>query len=156
MTEQSSNRQFERVLSNILPYRATSIRSPIVYDPLYSEPFEVSELIAIRDEPNSMFYLAVVTDVTSDEIVLHYLVCTNHDISKAIFRFSWHLPSSNTIVLSNLAPIGTIAYSGTVRLESVRNLLVARNLELTSKLRLKRKSQKILHHIYDELFIYNR
>jgi hypothetical protein len=156
MTEQSSNRQFERVLSNILPYRATSIRSPIVYDPLYSEPFVISEIIAIRDEPNSSFYLAVVTDVNSDEIVLHYLGCTNHDISKAIFRFSWHLSSSNAIVLSNLAPAGTIAYTGTVRLESVRNLLVARNLELTSKLRLKKKSQKTLYHVYDELFVYNR
>jgi hypothetical protein len=156
VTEQSSGRQFERVVSNISPYRASLTRSADTYVPIYSDIFEISELIAVRDEPNSTFYLAKVTDVTDDSITVHYFGCTNPDISKAVFRPAWHLPDTDTMTLKTLAPKDMVAYTGTIRLDSLRELLVARNLELTSKLKLRRKSQKLLHHIHDELFIFNR
>jgi hypothetical protein len=156
MTEQSSGRQFERVVSNILPYRATSSRSAVVYDPTYSDDFLVDEFVAIRDEPNTPFYLAKVTDVTDVGVNVHYFGCTNPDISKATFRPAWHLPLQDQMILSTNAPRGTIEYSGAIEFDSLRNLLVARNLELTSGKRLRKKSQKLLHHIQDELFIFSR
>jgi hypothetical protein len=60
------------------------------------------------------------------------------------------------MILSTNAPRGTIEYSGAIEFDSLRNLLVARNLELTSGKRLRKKSQKLLHHIQDELFIFSR
>jgi hypothetical protein len=156
MIEQSSGRQFERLISNMLPYRATSSRSAAVYVPIYSDPFLVDEFIAIRDEPNSPFYIAKVTDVTDVGICVHYYGCTNPDISRAIFRPAWHLPNSDVIILANSVPDGAVKYSGVIQFESLRNLLVARNLEMISSRRLRKKSQKLLFHIYDELFIFNR
>jgi hypothetical protein len=85
MKEEATSRIFERVVSNILPYRATSIRSSPVFEPHYSDPFVVSEIIAIRDVPDSVFYLARVTSVTDVDISVHYLGCTQIDISRAIF-----------------------------------------------------------------------
>ena len=156
MTEQSSGRQFERVVSNILPYRATSSRSAAVYDPTCSDDFLVDEFVAIRDEPHTPFYLAKATDVTDIGVNVHYFGCTNPDISKATFRPAWHLPHSDQMILSTNVPRGTIEYTGAIEFDSLRNVLFARNLELTSGKRLRKKSQKLLHHIQDELFIFSR
>ena len=72
MTEESSDRKFERAVSNILPYRAISTKSPIVFEPVYSDPFVISEVIAVRDHPNFPFYLAKVTSVTDSGISVQY------------------------------------------------------------------------------------
>jgi hypothetical protein len=156
MTEESSSRTFERVVSNILPYRASSARSADVYEPMYSDPFVISEFIAIRDEPASAFYLAKVVSVSESEIVVHYFGCTTHNIARAVFRPAWHLPDTEIMKLAFIRPANNVPYSGTVQIDSLRNLLVARNLELTSASRLRRKSQKLLFPIHDELFIFDR
>ena len=156
MDEQSSGRTFERVISNILPYRASSIRAPAVYVPLYSDVFLVDEFIAIRDEPNSPFYIAKVTSVTESSIEVHYYGSTHPDLSRATFRPAWHKPNSDVIHLSTTQPTDTIRYAGVIELDSIRNLLVARNLEMLSSRKLRKKSQNKLFHIYDELFIFDR
>ena len=156
MDEQSSGRTFERVISNILPYRASSIRAPAVYVPLYSDVFLVDEFIAIRDEPNSPFYIAKVTSVTESSIEVHYYGSTHPDLSRATFRPAWHKPNSDVIHLSTTQPRDTIRYAGVIELDSIRNLLVARNLEMLSSRKLRKKSQNKLFHIYDELFIFDR
>ena len=156
MDEQFTGRQFERVISNILPYRSSSVRTPVVYVPTYSDPFLIDEFVAIRDEPNSPFYIAKVTDVTESNIEVHYYGSTQPDLSRAIFRPAWHLPDSDTFLLANTAPANTVRYSEVIQLGNIRNLLVARNLEMLSSRKLRRKSQKLMFHIYDELFIFDR
>ena len=156
MTEDFSDREFERVVSNILPYRATSARSSVVFEPVYSDPFVVSEIIAVRDEPGSQFYLAKIMNVTDVGISVHYFGCTSHDISKAIFRPTWHVPGSDEMKLSTTQLNGTIPYIGTILNDALTNLLVARNLEFTSANRLRRKSQRVIFPVHDELFVYNR
>jgi transposase InsO family protein len=155
MIEESTSRTFERVVSNILPYRATSVPIVTTFEPLYSDPFVVSEIIALRDEPNSLFYLANVVNVTDFEISVHYFDCTNRNISKAIFRPVWHLPDSEIMILSTSQPNGTIPYTGIIQLDSLRNLIVARDLEFTKKRQLRRKSQQVLFPVHDELFIFD-
>jgi transposase InsO family protein len=156
MIEDSTDREFERVVSNILPYRATSARSAVVHEPVYSDPFVISEIIAIRDEPGSQFFLAKVVNVTEAGISVHYFGCTSHDISKAVFRPAWHRSGSDEMKLSITQPNGTIPYIGTILNDSLSSLLIARNLEFTSANRLRRKSQHVIAPVHDELFVYNR
>jgi hypothetical protein len=86
VTEENSGRVFERVVSNVLPYRATSIRSSAAFQPYYSDPFAISEIIAVRDIPDSVFYVTKVTHVSDVDISVHYFGCTRMDLTRAIFR----------------------------------------------------------------------
>ena len=155
MTEDATGRKFERVSSNILPYRATSVRRHADYDPVYSDPFVIGEIIAVRDEPASPFYLASVLAISAISIQVHYLGCTQADISRSVFRFCWHTILSNIIVLSDQQPARHVHYTGSINNDSLRNLLVARNLELTATRKLRKKSQRAIANVHDELFIFD-
>ena len=63
MTEDSSDHRFERTALNMLPCRATSAVTSKAYDPFYSGPFNIDEIIAIRDDPDSPFYIAKATAI---------------------------------------------------------------------------------------------
>ena len=154
MTEDSTSRNFERAITNILPYRATSARSGPLFDPAHSDPFVHNELIAVRDEPDSPCYVAVVTAIAADHISVQYYGCTTADLARAIFRPGWHLPNDNAIQLADQAPPNLIAYTGTLQFNALRDLLVARNLELTQSKRLRKKSQRALNDSPADLFIF--
>jgi hypothetical protein len=51
--DDTSKRRYERVLSNLLPYRAKKAKSnaDANFSPLYSDPFVEDEFLAVRDEP---------------------------------------------------------------------------------------------------------
>jgi hypothetical protein len=49
MNENSTGRRFERAVLNILPYRASKAPLPPSYDPFYSKPFGIGEIVANRN-----------------------------------------------------------------------------------------------------------
>jgi len=155
MIQDSNGRLFERVLTNILPYRATSVWNAPAFDPATNDPFVPDEVIAVRDSPGTPFYLARISSISAADITVHYYGCKNRDLERAVFRPSWHLPNTNDIVLSNQQPQNTIPYVGVLDFDALRQLLVARNLEFTQARRLRRKSQRILSPVHDELFVYD-
>ena len=156
MTEDATGRMFERALTNILPHRAVSAKGPAVYDPKYSDPISPHEFIAVRDSPGEPFYIATVKTINTKSIKVQYLGCTQVDLERAVFRPCWHLPNSNIIKLAVTQPNNHLACTGTLYLESLRNLLVGRNMEFTLGMRLRRKSQRIIAPMHDELFIFQR
>ena len=157
MDEQSTGRSFERVISNILPSYSSSQRTPVDYIPSYSDPFQVDEFIAIRDEPNSPFYIALVTEVTDEDITVHYYGSTTRDIERAKFRPCWHKDDSNEISLTiHAAPLNMTKYTGVIALDSIEDLLVARKLGMLSSRKLRRRSQQLLFHHREELFVFDK
>jgi hypothetical protein len=61
VTDDASKRRYERVISNLLPYRAKKAKGNADaqrYNEAYSEPFVPNEFIAVRDDPKSPFYIA--------------------------------------------------------------------------------------------------
>ena len=72
MTEVATGRNFQRAITNILPYRATSNRSAAVFDPAHADPFVISEITAVRDDPDSPVYVAKVTSIAADSISVQY------------------------------------------------------------------------------------
>ena len=154
MTQDSNGRLFERVLTNILPCRATSVLNAPAFDPATNDPFVPDEVIAVRDSPGTPFYLARISSISTADMTVHYHGCKNRDLERAVFRPSWHLPNTNDIVLSNQQPQNTIPYVGVLDFDALRQLLVARNLEFTQARRLRRKSQRILSPVHDELFVH--
>jgi hypothetical protein len=71
--DDTSKRRYERVLSNLLPYRAKKAKpnADANFSPLNSDPFVEDEFLAVRDEPSGPFYLARVILVTIS-ITVHY------------------------------------------------------------------------------------
>ena len=146
-----------------LPHRATSSSTPSTFDPFYSDPFTVNEIIAVRDEPGSMYFIARTIGTSNKDITVHYFGSTTRDTEKAIFRPCFHLPIANQlfgesgdITLATTQPADQVPYAGILELDSLRDLIVARNLVFTSAHRLRRKSQKILHPVHEELFIFEK
>ena len=114
------------------------------------------EIVAVRDEPNQPFFIARLTSTTSTAITVHYHGCTSADIARAVFRPGWHLENSNEIVLSNDQPPNHVPYMGIIELDSLGNLLVARNLEFTKAARLRKKSQRAIAPVKEELFMFEK
>ncbi len=95
--------RYERVISNILPFRATKAKSnaDATFSQVYSEPFLVDEFIAIRDDPTGPIYTATtVLEVSPTSIRVHYYGTTGIVLAEAIFKPCWHEPESSDIVLS--------------------------------------------------------
>jgi hypothetical protein len=155
MTEISTGRSFERVISNILPCRAVSIRSNTTFDPTHSDPFAPGEFVAVRDAPSTPFYIAKATSINATGISAHYHGCTHRNIARAVFKPCWHAPNSNAISLALLAPANEIPCTGELQFDSLRNLLVARNLEFTNARKLRKKSERQIAPLHDELFIFD-
>jgi hypothetical protein len=151
-----SEREFERSISNLLPWKAQSRKKARngQYDETVNAPFAVNEFIAVRDEPSSWFFLAKVTTVKPKFIIVHYYGTRSGNLHLATFSPGWHLTHSAHITLSDLQPTRHLRYSGVLQLDSLSTLLVARNLSMTSASRLTSKSRRVLTPVRDELFIF--
>ena len=151
-----TNREFERSIANLLPWRADSRKKArnAQYDEHVSTPFAVDEFIAVRDEPGSWFFLAKVTSLATTAIVVHYYGTRSANLKLATFYPGWHLSTQNHIQLSFAQPAHHIRYTGVLDLSSINSLLVARKLTLTSASRLSSKSRRLIMPVRDELFIF--
>jgi hypothetical protein len=167
MTEDLTGRKFERVLTNVLPYRASSARAQAVYDPATSDPFIIGEIVAVRDAPATPYYLAEVIAISATSTTVHYFGCRQRDLARATFRPAWHLPNGNEISLASPTrpekrngphrrTLRQLAYTGVLEFDALRQLLVvARNLEFTTAHKLRKKSQGGLAPTHDELFVFD-
>jgi hypothetical protein len=160
LTQLDTNRQYERAIINLLPWRAVSAKQPrnAQFDPETSDPFTVNEFIAVRDEPKSWFFLAKITAITislqDPVLIVHYYGCKDGDLKRVKFLPCWHLETQQHIVLAPVKPAQHISYTGMVNFSSLQGLLVARNLGLTAMSLLTSKSRRMLMPIRDELFTY--
>ena len=160
LTQLDTERQFERAIINLLPWRAVTARLPrnAQFDSESSDPFTVNEFIAVRDEPKSWFFLAKITAVTvslrAPVLVVHYYGCKDGDLKRVKFLPCWHLETQQDITLAPNKPAHHIGYTGMVDFASLPTLLVARKLNLTATSILTSKSRRILMPIRDELFTY--
>ena len=151
-----TNREFERSISNLLPWRAVSNKKAknAHYVDNTSTPFTVNEFIAVRDEPGGWFFVAKISAVTASSLVVHYFGTRSANLVLASFYPGWHLSTQNHIQLSLTAPEHHIRYTGVLELSAINTLLVARNLALTAVFRLTSKSRRLLMPVRDELFIF--
>jgi hypothetical protein len=160
VTQLDTERQFERAVINLLPWRAVTARLPrnAQFDSESSDPFTVNEFIAVRDEPESWFFLAKITAVTvslrAPVLVVHYYGCKAGDLKRVKFLPCWHLETQQNITLAPNKPAHHIGYTGMVDFASLPTLLVARRLNLTATSILTSKSRRLLMPIRDELFTY--
>jgi transposase InsO family protein len=160
-----SRRRYERVISNLLPYRAGKAKdnANAAYNQQYSEPFTIGEFIAIRDDPTGPFYVAKVELIFDKTITVHYYGCTGMVLNTAIFKPCWHMVCGDDIVLQCEMPDWNddgrpnfVAYSGTLDLRDVHTVLVARQLEFTKAGKLRFKSIRALAPFQDQLFRFER
>ncbi len=145
-----TKRAYERVLSNVLPYRAVcaKVNANAQYNKQYSEQLKEGEFIAIRDEPTDPIYLAEVMDVQPNHVCLHYYGTTGLILATAIFKPCWHEVSSDDVILDR-APWDThlnfVPYAGEVDLTDLHTVLVARQLEFTKAGKLRFRSLRSLN-----------
>jgi hypothetical protein len=151
-----TNREFERSISNLLPWRAVSNKKAknAHYVDNTSAPFTVNEIIAVRDEPGGWFFVAKISAVTASSLVVHYFGTRSANLALASFYPGWHLSTQNQIQLSLTAPDHHIRYTGVLELSAINTLLVARDIAFTAAYRLTRKSRRLLMPVRDELFIF--
>jgi transposase InsO family protein len=154
MREISTRRRFERALVNILPCKATTAPKPPSFDPAYSDPLTVDEFVAVRDEPDGPFYIALVKSVTATAVAVHYYGPVNPELPKAKFLPCWHLPNNDLMRRQLLQPPNHIPYSGELEIASLDVLLVARGLLMTASNRLRVKSQRLITPMLDDLFLF--
>jgi hypothetical protein len=121
MTQMDTNREFERSISNLLPWNATIRKKArnAQYDETTSDPFEVDEFIAVRDGPGSWFFLAKVKTVRENFIIVHYYGTRSANLSLATCSPGWHLPKNDFIRLAKSQPQHCIRYSGVLQLDSM-------------------------------------
>jgi hypothetical protein len=151
-------RLYERSISNLLPWRATTARTArhARFDAAISTstPLLIDEFLAVRDEPNSWFYIAKITYVGIASIIVHYYGTKSNNLQRAKFHPCWHREVSEFIQLSPTKPHGVMKYSGVLDFNSLPALLVACDIKLTALSTLTSKSRRLLMPIRDELFIY--
>jgi hypothetical protein len=156
MREVSTRRRFERALVNILPCKAATAPKQPSFDPACSDPLTVDEFIAVRDEPDGPFYIALVKSVTTTAVAAHYYGPVNPDLPKANFLLlpCWHLPNNDLTRRQLLQPPQNVPCSGELEVASLDMLLVARGLLMTASNRLRVKSQRLITPMLDELFLF--
>jgi hypothetical protein len=164
MIDDDTQRAYERVLANMLPYRAVraKVKANAQYNEQYSEPFTAGEFIAIRDELTGPIYLAEVMDVQPHHVSLHDYGCTEVVLAAAVFRPCWHEIEGTDIVLATECPkpcddhITFIPYSGDVDLQDLHTVLVTRHLEFTKAGKLRFRSLRSLTPVHDQIFRFER
>jgi hypothetical protein len=77
VTDDTTKRRYERVVSNLALYRATKpkLNSIAQYNQRYNEPFHSGEFIAIRDDVTGPLYVAEVMEIRLTTILLQYYGC---------------------------------------------------------------------------------
>jgi hypothetical protein len=111
-------------------------------------------LVAVRDNPDSVFHIARLTAITETTASLHYLGTTNPRIERAVFKLLWLSPDNKTVLKDTRPARNHHPITGEISSEDLPDLLVATHLSLTSAGRLSRPSYKLLHHLFDQLHIY--
>jgi hypothetical protein len=157
MVDTITQRTYERLIGNILPYRATSAKQnpTAAYNPKFSEVFQPHEFVAIRDAPGGRFFIAEVISVSKRSLKVVYYGCTNPDIARAKFRQAWHLPKRDEMTLQETKPTPAHkAYAGNLRLNALKELLVARHIKLTKTNMLDFRAKQALAALQDELFVF--
>jgi len=154
MTEDCSDRVFQRTLSNIRPYRATRDAPPPHHDPFSNEPLAIGHLIALTDDPGGRFRLAKVMRVDEASATIHYFGTQNPDLARATFRPVWTRASDDSIALRPTRPQGYSPWLGVLDIDDLHEAIIASNLGLTSGLRLKRDSVKPLFHLRERLVVH--
>ena len=164
--DDTTQRTYERVASNILAYHAALPKTNADarrYNATYSEPFVEGEFVAIRDSPTGPFYVAQIQDVNHKHIRVHYHGTTHMVLSDAIFKPCWHAAGSEDIVLSWDVPddgewmhLEFIDYHGIIDLKDIHTVLVARNLEFTKAGKLRFRSLHALAPFHDQLFRFTK
>jgi hypothetical protein len=159
--DDTTKRRYERVISNILPFRSVKAKSNAhaKFNEVYSSPFVVGEFIAIRDDPKAPFYVARVEEVNPDKILLHYYGTTGVVLAEAVFKPCWHAAGETDIILAWECPDDSleqrllfIDYNGEIDLKDVHTVLVARGLEFTKVGKLRFRSLRLLAPVHDQLF----
>jgi hypothetical protein len=159
--DDTTHRRYERVIANMLPYRATKAKTNAnaTFNEIYSHPFVVGEFLAIRDDPTGPIYIALVQELSDACLSLHYYGTTTVVLAEAIFKPCWHEVGGITIVLDwkrpevlDRHPRQFVAYSGEVDLKDVHTVLVARSLEFTKPGKLRFRSLRSLAPVHDQIF----
>jgi hypothetical protein len=154
MTEDCSDRVFQRTLVNTRPCRATRDAPPPHHDLFSNEPLAIGHLIALTDEPEGRFRLAKVMRVDEATATIHYYGTTNPDLARATFRPVWTRASDDTIALRPTRPQGYSPWLGVLDVDDLHEAIIASNLGLTSGLRLKKDSVKPLFHLRERLLVH--
>jgi hypothetical protein len=159
--DDTTHRRYERVIANMLPYRATKAKTNAnaAFNEIYSQPFVEGEFIAIRDDPTGPIYLALVQDISDTCLTLHYYGTTTVVLADAIFKPCWHEVAGNEIALDwncpddlDWHPRQFVDYSGEIDLKDVHSVLVARGLEFTKTGKLRFRSLRSLAPVHDQIF----
>ncbi len=85
--QQDNLQKYERAVSNLLPWKAVTPRKAknAQFDIATSTPFAVGEFVAVCNEAASWCYLAKVTTVTKDIVIVHYYGCREDNLKRAKF-----------------------------------------------------------------------
>jgi hypothetical protein len=159
--DDTSKRRYERVIANILPYRAKKAKTNAntAFNEVYSESFVAGEFIAIRDDPTGPIYIAEILEVLASSLLLHYYGTTSVVLAEAVFKPCWHEAGGTNITLEWECPednaeqrILFIDYNGENDLKDVHTVLVARHLEFTKAGKLRFRSLRALAPVHDQLF----
>jgi hypothetical protein len=166
VVDDTTKRRYERVVANMLPYRATKAKtnaSSAQFSEVYSHPFLVNEYIAIRDDPTGPIYVALVQEVSARSIRVHYHGTTGVVLADAIFKPCWNEVLGDDIVLEWECPEPLewhdrqfIEYHGEIDLKDVHTVLVARNIEFTKLGKLRFRSLRALAPVHDQIFRFER
>jgi hypothetical protein len=163
VTHDDTKRTYERVISNMLPYRAKRAKTNANarYNEVYSEPLSEGELIAIRDDPTGPIYIAEVSWLQPTQVTLHYFGTTGLILATAVFKPCWHEIGHDEIrldfdPLEDADFMNFIPYAGNVDLDDIHTVLVARNIEFTQAGRLRSRSLRSLTPFHDQIFRFER
>ena len=151
MREEATGRHFQRTIINIRPYRASGPPALHAFDPFHDDPLIPGELLAVRDTPDSRFYLARLLTADSDSITVHYLGSRSTDLQRAAFRLCYTHDTTDAITMANTQPAHHSPYTGTLLISDLDELLVSRRLELLASARLNHASRTELHSVRDQL-----
>jgi hypothetical protein len=154
MTEDCSDRVFQRTLSNVRPHRATKDAPPPHHGPFSNEPLAIGHLIALTDDPEGRFRLVKVMRVDEATATIHCCGTTNPDLVRATFRPVWTRASDNPVALRPTRPQGHPPWLGELDVDDLHEAIIASNLGLTSGLKLKKDSAKLLFHLRERLLVH--
>jgi hypothetical protein len=104
--DDTSKHRYERVIANILPYRAkkSKTNSNTAFNEFYRERFVKGEFLAIRDDPTGPIYIVEVQEVRATAILLHYYGTTSVVLAEAVFKPCWHEAGGTDIILDWKCP----------------------------------------------------
>ncbi len=113
--DDTTKRRYERVIANILPYKAARAKknADASFSQTYSAPFSIGEFIAIRDEPTGPYYVALVQTVTAKCIRVQYYGTTGIVLADAVFNHAGMIGTAMKFSCNGICPIVTTLFKNT-------------------------------------------